>query len=465
MGTKLYLHDEAYPFGGTLPSAPQVSLTPTSEFTGSSTLRLMDTTIGTSQASLTLSESEDIAHITFVGWWATPPLTAGTTVSSTLNDLRILAAHSENSTNMNYGINYSWGAYIWRPSTGTRVQFLGNDEAIVGEAEPNAINTEKAILLSDSAINDTATHLDGDIVVFELWARWNPTGSAAYVANFYYDGTVDAEDSTNTTVSDKASFIEFVQDTWVFDDGEVDGAAAFTLGAMTLASDSDVAIAGALSKTLGAMTLSSDSDVALAGAASITLGALTLLGEFTITTAGEFSGEFTLGDVTIASDSDVRVAGAASPTLGALTLSSTFEAGFPERIASASITLSGLSLAASMGCLVVCAASIQLAGMTLIASTEEPITGDGRMGLESFVSAYDGALGDQVHNFLLANTTGTTASWTTSDLWLQFFTELGYVSGTVNDRMREFLVDYTAAVDTGQTINDLWALIDAPYVP
>lgn len=244
----------------------------------------------------------------------------------------------------------------------------------------------------------------------------------------------------------------------------VTASASITLGAMTLASGSAAAIAGAAAITLGAATLSADGDVAIVGAATITLGAMTLLGDFTITTPGEMSASITLGDLALASAVSVRVVGDSGITLGAATLAATFEVGFPERLAAADITLGAATLSATLEVLVAASASITLGELTLLASSEE-ITGDGRMGLEAFVSDYDGDLGDKVHNFLLANTTGTAATWTTPDLWLKFFTELGYLSGTVNDRMREFLIDYTAAVDTGQTINDLWALIELPYTP
>lgn len=85
------------------------------------------------------------------------------------------------------------------------------------------------------------------------------------------------------------------------------------------------------------------------------------------------------------------------------------------------------------------------------------------MGIESFVSAYSGALGDKIHNMLLANTDGTSATWTTNDLWLQFFFEHGYTLGTKADRERMFLLGYTGVADTGQTVNDLWSLITDPY--
>lgn len=85
------------------------------------------------------------------------------------------------------------------------------------------------------------------------------------------------------------------------------------------------------------------------------------------------------------------------------------------------------------------------------------------MSLEIFVSDYAGAVGDQVHTFLIANTTGTSSTWATGDLWLKFFAERGYTTGTVQDRTRRFLIDYLGVVDVGQTVNDLWESVALPY--
>lgn len=266
------------------------------------------------------------------------------------------------------------------------------------------------------------------------------------------------------STSSFASWCAYTLALRIADDGEVDGDLNVTLGAMTLASGSTVAIAGASAATLGAMTLASAGAVAVAAESAMTLGAMTLSATYAATTEALLNADITLGAMTVASAGAAPIAGASSITLGALALSSTFEAGFPERLAAAAITLGAMTLSATGGCQVICEATIALASMTLVASSEEIIE-DGIMGIESFVAGYDGALGDQVHNFLLANTTGTDATWTTSDLWMKFFTELGYVSGTLLDRNREFLIDYLVVADTGQTLQDLWGLVTDPYTP
>ena len=89
------------------------------------------------------------------------------------------------------------------------------------------------------------------------------------------------------------------------------------------------------------------------------------------------------------------------------------------------------------------------------------------MGLDIFVSNYSGALGDQVKNFLLDNTTGTTEAWSTSDLWMKFLTEGGATSGTIDDRTKYLLAVYLAqkgvSLTGSETINDLWSLVTEPY--
>ena len=86
-------------------------------------------------------------------------------------------------------------------------------------------------------------------------------------------------------------------------------------------------------------------------------------------------------------------------------------------------------------------------------------------GIMAFVYGYQGDMEDQIHSFLLDKTVGTNSSWSNSDLWLKFYTERGYSSGTIQDRTRNFLIDYTGSVDIGQTVEDLWMLIDQPYTP
>jgi hypothetical protein len=83
------------------------------------------------------------------------------------------------------------------------------------------------------------------------------------------------------------------------------------------------------------------------------------------------------------------------------------------------------------------------------------------MSLAIFVSAYSGALRDQIRNFLVDNTAGAVASQTIPDLWLMFLAERGYTSGTLDDRLRQYLLAYTGA--SAGTTDDLWALITEPF--
>lgn len=243
--------------------------------------------------------------------------------------------------------------------------------------------------------------------------------------------------------------------------GGVTGSASFTLGAMTLSSAAVAAISGALNKTLDAMTLSSAAVVPVDGAASITLGAATLSSTFSVTTDLTAEAAITLGDLTVASASVVDIVAAGSISLDNMTLSSEFMVGFEGIIAEASFTLGDMTLSSGAVVDVVGTASIQLGDLTATGESTE----DGIMGIEAFVAGYDGALGDQIHNFLVDNTTGTDVSWTTQDLWLKFFDELGHSSGSIADRNRQFLLSYLSVSDTGQTLADLWEQITDPYTP
>lgn len=83
------------------------------------------------------------------------------------------------------------------------------------------------------------------------------------------------------------------------------------------------------------------------------------------------------------------------------------------------------------------------------------------MSIHDFVSDYTGAFPDRLKQLLLANTTDTASTWTINDLWMKFFTERGFTSGSLDDRMRQWLLDYTGA--TVGTNADLWALITEPF--
>lgn len=85
------------------------------------------------------------------------------------------------------------------------------------------------------------------------------------------------------------------------------------------------------------------------------------------------------------------------------------------------------------------------------------------MSFADFVSDYTGTLDDKTRQLLLAN--GAT-SGAIPDLWMQFFTALGFTTGTIDDRTRAFLVDYVnSGLDSGETIDDLWGQVSGPYVP
>lgn len=82
------------------------------------------------------------------------------------------------------------------------------------------------------------------------------------------------------------------------------------------------------------------------------------------------------------------------------------------------------------------------------------------MSIHKFFSAYSGSLPDKMKALLLANTTGTSSSWTINDLWMKFLSERGY-SGSFPDRLRAFLLSYTGS--SSGTIEDLWARVTGPF--
>lgn len=259
------------------------------------------------------------------------------------------------------------------------------------------------------------------------------------------------------------------------------GDAAFTLGALTLSSDGDVAVAGSGAATFAAMTMSSDGDVAIAGSGSATFSTMTAsgAGSVTVAAAGAFTfgamtmtaegqvidgtidgdGAFTLDACTLAAAGVAVVAGAFARTLADMTVEGTIELSAVPINGSASFTLESMTTSGDGDVFVVGAGAFTLGQMTL-ESSSEPLQ---LRGIDAFTAEFrPGDIDDRIHNFLLFYTTGTDASWTNKDLWIQFLSERGFSDGSLRDRLKEFLKDYLA-LSGERSLHDLWGLVTGPY--
>lgn len=165
-------------------------------------------------------------------------------------------------------------------------------------------------------------------------------------------------------------------------DGDVNGSAALTLGALTLAAEGEVTGAGSASGYLISLGigspaaipqfllvgLSPDTSGTNSGSAAITLGALVLTAEGQILVQGE--ADVTLGALIAAGEGTVPVLGQSGVVLGALTLQADGSVVFTDVAGQAAITFGTLTTTADGAVLVQGAADITLGALTLSAGQD-----------------------------------------------------------------------------------------------
>jgi len=213
MATRLYFHNATFSGSGTYPSGTYPSVTKNFSFTNSATLKQMNTTKGSSQASQTgTTVASTSAQNGYVGMWVSPPLVAQTIDLAALSASALRVGCAESNTNSNFS-PLAICAYIWRPSTGARISvFFGGVSSILdagcASGKPSAASTEQQALSNALASGINPVVQDGDVIVIELWTKITQSMATSYTATFYYDGTVDPT-ATNTATSSAASYIEF----------------------------------------------------------------------------------------------------------------------------------------------------------------------------------------------------------------------------------------------------------------
>jgi len=214
MATKLYLHDATNDQSGTYPSGEQSNYPSygggqSYSMSGASTIRKMNSTIGTGQVSPTFTTlNNQTAQEVFLRMWTSLPLNGSQTVGG--GNFTLNFAHAESNTNVNlfkYGVNI----YVWRPSTGAKI---GTVKAVLGAfsivgTEPSSAGSERVWHVSGTSSSAISAQ-DGDVIIFELYVDFSQGMSTSYTGNFYYDGTTE-NTTANASVSNHASYIEFAE--------------------------------------------------------------------------------------------------------------------------------------------------------------------------------------------------------------------------------------------------------------
>jgi hypothetical protein len=204
LATKFYLHATTSGLpSGTLPTDEQSSLTPdANDFEGSRTTnRLMNTTIGVSQANLTNTSTGDTnAHNYYVTRFVSPVLWQGNisaqtwTVEYAAKEANAAANFPRNGAGVMY-VN----CYIWKPSDGTKVGTILDGNSNADGEEAGTSQTVINFTFSGAAVTGLTP---GDaVLVFEVWAQVTQGNGTARVQDFYYDGT------TENSTTNEAAFI------------------------------------------------------------------------------------------------------------------------------------------------------------------------------------------------------------------------------------------------------------------
>jgi len=207
--TKLYHHNTTSSVTGTLPTTSQSTQgTPTQTVDATTVNRTMNTTIGTTQTSKSLSATSANVKQYFTRF-VSDTLNSNQTINA--NTWNFAFANSEALANGNFPRSGAGAVYVvvyvWRPSNGTKVgNILDGASDASTFAEPSATGTEKSNF--GTFTGSSVTALSGDVICQEIY--FTPSPSQASTNIYYYDGTTETN-NTNTTVSNHASYIETPQ--------------------------------------------------------------------------------------------------------------------------------------------------------------------------------------------------------------------------------------------------------------
>lgn len=372
MATRLFFADAPNALTGTFPTSEQSTVgTPNVVAPNANTLRTMGTLTSTSMVARSFSSTTTVAQqLVFCAFFASPALDVAQQIPP--QPLTLNIANRESSATMNLGADLRAVAYAWRPSTGALVGYLTDGQAMVGDAEPSAaisIRVNNASVTSTITVSTAA----GDVIICEIWQIFTQGAVSSFDGTTYYGGTT-ANVTTNTVVTNHASFFELSTSTLTFAQPPVSGSAGIQLAAVTLAGTGAVKVAGAGSISCAPATLGATGTVAVRGTFANTMAAATKAATGTV--AGPFTfgtRSVTLSDATLAATGTVKVAGAGSISCAPATLAAV---GTVAVAGAGSISCALATLAATGTVRIIGAGSISAAPATFAATGTVAITGN-----------------------------------------------------------------------------------------
>lgn len=215
MATTLYLHSASTTDTGSFPNARHGGTAPTLQggltpwqdgqagADAATVQRAMTPTIGTSQTSIAITTlANTLSETYYFCKWISPPLNQ---TSIAANTWAMNYAFQENSTSANFNGAIAY-IYIWRPSTGTFVNWIVDQINASDTLKPASINTERA--KNVTVTGSSAICAVGDVIIWEFWTRQQLSTAAAYTDTIFFDGATVNAAATNTIITDCAAYLQ-----------------------------------------------------------------------------------------------------------------------------------------------------------------------------------------------------------------------------------------------------------------
>lgn len=209
MATRFYFHAASSGVSGTLPSTEQSTISENGHVDAQTVNRSMSTSIGTSEATLTLTTNATVSAQNYYITKFVSPLIYQTSISAN-TWVYAFSAMEGTAAAQNWPVSGTNKAvyvniYVWRPSNGSLVGTIrdGTSAATVDEASVST-KAYHIVNVTGSAVNNVQ---NGDVIIIEIWFQITQGGATSYnTNNFYYDGTtVYAE---NGSAASAASYLE-----------------------------------------------------------------------------------------------------------------------------------------------------------------------------------------------------------------------------------------------------------------
>jgi hypothetical protein len=208
LATKLYLHN-VHVGSAQLPSTEQSTLTSANDFEASQDRnRLMDTVIGTSQTSVANTSNASTSAVDYYALRFVSRKLNQTSVAANTWTLNFAASQSNTLANFPVSGNNQpiyINAYVWRPSSATKVGTIldGNSASVYDEPT----DTAERVMHGTFSGSSVASVQAGDVIVLEMWFRVTQGMTTAYTQTIFFDGTTE-NTTENATVSNHASYLE-----------------------------------------------------------------------------------------------------------------------------------------------------------------------------------------------------------------------------------------------------------------